>query len=244
LGDMSRVRLVIGLSASFGEPGLASFGESSPVWSIDIFRNSTHQNWYWLRLGKPLYRKSEKSCTSSNTHSHGPPWECRPGRSAAPLRVGPDDAERRRRHSHGGPWERENLTRPCIPFLTLNREDFAYYLDPSCRDRHWLRLVIRPLASFGGNGSTDRGPFHSRRLEGPRLDSRANPGGWGPFRTPVPGAPGSETDPSHPTIHSSLRMKRPCPRTQLACSENGPETPCRTAQTSYFHGVGRPVCGS
>src|SRR4051794_37530331 len=32
------------------------------------------------------------------------PWECRPGRSAAPCDS--DDAERRRRHSHAGAWDR------------------------------------------------------------------------------------------------------------------------------------------
>ena len=30
----------------------------TPARSIDVFRNSTHQNWYWLRLGKPFHGRS------------------------------------------------------------------------------------------------------------------------------------------------------------------------------------------
>jgi hypothetical protein len=45
--------------------------------------------------------------------------------------------------------------------------DLAHFLDPSCRDRHWLRLVIRSLASFEGrrnwlrSGKTPHSEHHS-----------------------------------------------------------------------------------
>ena len=44
-------------TGSFGKTAtdrLASFGESPPDVSINTFRNSTRQNWYWLRSGKPF----------------------------------------------------------------------------------------------------------------------------------------------------------------------------------------------
>ena len=47
-------------------------------------------------------------------------------------------------------------------------------------------------------------PLRARRSRGERTQGRfilrleRIAGGWGPFRTPVPDAPGSETDPSHP----------------------------------------------
>ena len=66
-----------------------------------------------------------------------------------------------------------------------------------------------------------KGRFILVALEGPLLDSRANPGGWGPFRTPARPEPGSETDPSHPTIRSSLRMKRPCRNRDSSITVNG-----------------------
>src|SRR5450759_4719882 len=35
---------------------LASFGDGPCRRHIDTFRNSTHPNWYWLRLGKRPHR--------------------------------------------------------------------------------------------------------------------------------------------------------------------------------------------
>ena len=93
--------------ASFGHTVVvaSSFGETArrarigfvrgkpPTRSITLFRNSTHQNWYWLRSGKPI------------------------------------------------------------------QAEVARFLDPSCRDRHWLRFVIRSLASFGETSPRTQGYF-------------------------------------------------------------------------------------
>jgi len=68
-------------------------------------------------LNRPGDRKSESHCTSSNTRSHGPPWEMpswplcgpaagRPGRRRASKTAFP-------RRTVG---TREHLTSPCLPF--------------------------------------------------------------------------------------------------------------------------------
>jgi hypothetical protein len=48
--------------ASFGKTAsqtqLASFGDGPCRRGIDTFRDSTHQNWYWLRLGKRIRGRS------------------------------------------------------------------------------------------------------------------------------------------------------------------------------------------
>jgi len=48
--------------ASFGKTAsqtqLASFGDGPCRRGIDTFRDSTHQNWYWLRFGKPIRGRS------------------------------------------------------------------------------------------------------------------------------------------------------------------------------------------